>query len=211
MDVRSASLRRRSIVRGAAWSVPAVAVAAAAPAMAGSPCSFEWRTKVTIQAGCIVRQKHEPVGQGDCSDVSVDYWYRPVDNPDGTVTVTPWYRVIVGTQLEIKDVRAVFSLEDPGPFVFDASTVNGPTSPAQAAVPDIYREHLVSAGPPVVESRVITWEIGDMSAQSSVQYEIAGTPLVLSAPEVSTVLQHGDLRVTGVKACGDRPHACVGA
>lgn len=33
------SVTRRSVVRGAAWSVPAVAVAAQAPAFAASPCS----------------------------------------------------------------------------------------------------------------------------------------------------------------------------
>ena len=30
---------RRAVARGAAWSIPAIAVASAAPAMAASPCS----------------------------------------------------------------------------------------------------------------------------------------------------------------------------
>lgn len=56
-DITTTGPSRRSIAKGAAWAVPAVSVAAAAPSLAASPtCSDAdgWQPGVRLDQGCLV-------------------------------------------------------------------------------------------------------------------------------------------------------------
>lgn len=212
MEQSASGLGRRSLVRGAAWSVPAIAIAAAAPAMAASPCAFTWQTRVFIQANCIIRDKHEATGKGDCSDVSVDSWLTQKDNGDGTVTVVPYFRVIVGTQLDISDVSATFALSryySP----LDASTLTAAQVPAAGATPEIYKVRRdFTVGDPVLleDGYTVRWNIGSMLAGSSTQFQVAGQPVTIESALASQKIQEGLLTVSGIKDCGAAPQACPG-
>lgn len=212
MDKSVSGLGRRNLVRGAAWSVPAIAIAAAAPAMAASPCAFTWQTRVLIQADCIIRDKHEAIGKGDCSDVSVDSWLTAKNNSDGTSTVTPYFRVIVGTQLDISDVWATFTLSryySP----LDPATLTVAQIPAAGATPEIYkvRQDFTVGNPVLLEGGyTVRWDIGSMPAGSSAQFQIAGQPVTIESSTVPQRIQEGLLTVSGLKDCGATPQTCPG-
>lgn len=213
MEQSISGLGRRSLVCGAAWSVPAIAIAAAAPAMAASPCAFDWETGFSIQANCIIRDKHQATGTGDCSDVSVDPWIVRRDNGDGTSTVTPWLRVIVGTQFEARDITVTFTLfpNRAGKNTeFDEATLSGPVSPAQGAIPPIYQQNMVTIAsqPSIVDPTHIVWSIASMPAQSSVQFEVAAKSMTMTLTEADQLVVAGVLHVSGTKDCGVKPQQC---
>lgn len=58
-DITTAGPSRRSIAKGAAWAVPAISVAAAAPSLAASPvvdCTqpANWQSNISLTPGCLV-------------------------------------------------------------------------------------------------------------------------------------------------------------
>lgn len=57
-DITTTGPSRRSIAKGAAWAVPAVSVAAAAPSLAASPldCTdpVNWQNNISIDSGCLI-------------------------------------------------------------------------------------------------------------------------------------------------------------
>lgn len=67
-DITTTGPSRRSIAKGAAWAVPAVTVAAAAPSLAAShvDCTdpLNWQNNISLQAGCLVSVAGASVGAG---------------------------------------------------------------------------------------------------------------------------------------------------
>lgn len=192
-------ITRRSVARGAAWAAPAIALASAAPVYASSSiCEVSWIENVTLE-----HDGKDPVHRDkqaqDCGDVAIDAWTEG-KMIDGERYLRPIFRVIIGSVIVVRDVVArveasagtVVTFQSPGPV----------TSPAGAATPCAYRVYsFVPDGEPVVtpDGASIDWQIGDMPAQSSVMFQVAGdwrpasdeTPYVLS------------LSVTGVKDCDE--------
>lgn len=67
-DITTTGPSRRSIAKGAAWAVPAVSVAAAAPSLAASPtdCSdaANWQGNIVLTPGCLISVAGANVGAG---------------------------------------------------------------------------------------------------------------------------------------------------
>lgn len=68
-DITTAGPSRRSIAKGAAWAVPAISVAAAAPSLAASPvvdCTqpANWQSNISLTPGCLVSVAGANVGAG---------------------------------------------------------------------------------------------------------------------------------------------------
>lgn len=217
---RAATSSRRALVRGAAWSLPVVAVASAAPAVAASPCLFEWTTKVIILSGGrgneLTRDKHEPVGTGDCSDLSVDYWLtRTVQTGSGhgsqlgeaLYLYVPHFRVIVGTQISLTSVSVVLRTEHP----VVASTLNALQSPAAGATPAIYKVHALPNLPKPEfspDGREVVWSLPSMPAQCSVQYQVDGEGYVMTEARAQAYRYTMTLSASGMKECGAVPLQC---
>lgn len=124
MASQSIQPTRRTVVRGAAWSVPVVAVAAAAPAFAASPCVLR---SAVVSTSTAASPANQPAVQGWSRTNDTSGSWRTAD-PDGAATLYTNARIAVSqtrtsTNIEYGFTAPADNLVAP----WTASTVTGLT------------------------------------------------------------------------------------
>lgn len=184
---------RRTLVKGAAWAAPAVALAAHAPMVAASPCQVQWTTTSYMDPGKNVSDRDKDVfvcpgidcGQLSCGDVALDGWHH---------NKIPQIRVVVGSLVEVKNVKVTVFAASANIMSF-STTYSALVSPAGGATPEAYKQVTITNLPaPVrIDDKTWEWNLGTIPAESS-----AGFNFSLNMVEGNTERLAVSMKVTGV-------------
>lgn len=165
---------RRHVMHGAAWTVPALALVAQAPARASSApvdCTINWVSTSTLAPhNGDVSSRDKTITDG--GDLSIDGW----DSTSAGSASSPMFRIVLGTLVPLSNVVATVTVTS-GNMTFGSPGAG--YTPAGGATPADYKlVNVPDPGTPAkTASTTIGWSIPTMPANSSAGFNVAGIAL----------------------------------